>query len=82
MLTMDTQRQIIAQPKTQNKVTTKVCWTDAFLIFLGVYTNAHPQKSQQIAKYLHDIRNWWVTYDEQFRLKMSKNASQDWGGEQ
>lgn len=56
MLTMDTQRQIIAQPKTQNKVTTKVCWTDAFLIFLGVYTNAHPQKSQQLAKYLHDIR--------------------------
>lgn len=47
---------IIAQPETQNKITTIERWTDVFLIFLSIYTNAHSQKTQQIVKYLHDVR--------------------------
>lgn len=33
MLTKNTQGQIIAQPKTQYRITTIEHWTDAFLIF-------------------------------------------------
>jgi hypothetical protein len=42
------------------------------------------RRLQQLFKYLHDIRlgaqmyNGWVTYDEQFRLRMAHNPPQDW----
>ena len=48
----------------------------------------HPGKAQELLKYLRDIRLAayrapsalaWVQYDEQFRLKKSRNPSSSWG---
>ncbi|XP_061188703.1 uncharacterized protein LOC133196870 [Saccostrea echinata] len=84
-LSMDAQGQIIAQPKNTNKITSIDKWTDAFLIFASIYLTAHPNKTQQLLKYLHDVRlgaeksQGWVTYDEQYRLRMAINPNGNWG---
>lgn len=50
-----------------------------------MYVAVHPVRTQQLIKYMHDIRlgaqqsNGWATYDEQFRLRMAHYLSQDWG---
>ncbi|XP_062618517.1 uncharacterized protein LOC134280106 [Saccostrea cucullata] len=84
-LTMNAQGHIIAQPKNANKITSIEKWTDAFLIFSSIFLAAHPSKTQQLLKYLHDVRlgaeksQGWVTYDEQFRLRMALNPNGNWG---
>jgi hypothetical protein len=63
-------------------------WTSAFIIFTSIMIEKHPGKAQELLKYLRDIRLAayrapsalaWVQYDEQFRLKKSKNPSSSWG---
>lgn len=67
VLTMDTHWQIIAQLKTQNKITTGLMHLKFSLAF--ILTHTHKKKNQQIVKYLHDLRlgakkyDWWVRYD-------------------
>ena len=84
-LTMDSQGNIVSQPKQLAKIGSIERWTDAFLIYASIFLAAHPHRLQQLFKYLHDIRlgaqksNGWVIYDEQFRLRMAHNPSQDWG---
>ena len=60
-------------------------WTDAFLIYFSIYCRAHPQKVQDLLKYMHTIRLGakrcplgWKTYDEQFRLRMANNPTNSW----
>ena len=85
LLMLDSQGQIISKPKSPNKITSIERWSDAFLIFVSIFILAHPDKTLQLLKYMHDVRlgaeksNGWVTYDEQFRLRMSINPSQNWG---
>ena len=31
-------------------------WTDAFVIFMGIYLSAHPEKTQDLLKYMNTIR--------------------------
>ena len=63
-------------------------WTSAFLVFISVMLEKHPQKAQELLKYMRDIRlaagsannaTAWVRYDEQFRLKNSKFPDSSWG---
>ena len=84
-LSVDNRGQLVAQPKQPNKLTTIERWTDTFVIFASVYLAAHPERTLQLWKYLHDIRLGaskavgWINYDEQFRLRMAMNPSMDWG---
>lgn len=84
-LSMDSQGQIIAQPKHNHRLTTIEKWTDAFIIYACIYLTAHPSKTHQLFKYMHDVRlgaeksQGWVTYDEQYRLRMAINPSNNWG---
>ncbi|XP_078331937.1 uncharacterized protein LOC111128733 isoform X2 [Crassostrea virginica] len=84
-LSLDTQGQLVAQPKSLAKIASTDNWTEAFLIFASIYLEAHPDRTQQILKYMHDIRlgaetsKGWVVYDEQYRLKMSISPFNNWG---
>lgn len=84
-LSMDSQGQIIAQPKHNHRLATIEKWADAFIIYACIYLTAHPSKTHQLFKYMHDVRlgaeksQGWVTYDEQYRLRMAINPSNNWG---
>lgn len=84
-LTIDAQSNIISQPKPTTRITSIEKWTNAFLNYISIYTAVHPLKSQQLIKYMHNVRlgahnsNEWVSYHEQFRLRIAHNPSQDWG---
>lgn len=55
-LSVDAQGQLVAHPKQTHKISSVDNWTDAFLIFSSIYLEAHPNKTQQMLKYMHDIR--------------------------
>ena len=56
VLSLDQNGQIISQPKQPNKISTIERWTDAFLIFTSIYAAAHPSRTQELLKYMHDVR--------------------------
>ena len=41
-LSLDTQGQLVAQPKTVAKIASIDNWTEAFIIFASIYLEAHP----------------------------------------
>lgn len=61
-------------------------WTDAFIVFMHVYLSAHPQDAIGMLKYMYTIRLGakrvsglrWKLYDEQFRMRKSKNTKKEW----
>ena len=74
--------------KAKGKITTISKWTDAFIVYVSVYSAAHPSASQGLLKYMHDVRLGasrcnegdlgWRRYDEQFRLRRSVDPSIPW----
>ena len=63
-------------------------WTSAFLVYMSIVLEKQPNKSQELLKYMRDIRlasnrsqfpSCWVKYDEQYRLKKANNPSSSWG---
>ncbi|KAK3099696.1 hypothetical protein FSP39_008146 [Pinctada imbricata] len=76
--------ELIIKPKTNQKIATIARWTDAFLTFSSIYLSAHPNKTQEILKYMHDVRvgaergGNFIKYDEQFRLRQSFEPSASW----
>ncbi|KAK6179792.1 hypothetical protein SNE40_012069 [Patella caerulea] len=91
----DSERRLSLGPNgeimTKEKSTIKIFdiekWTDAFLIYLSIYSSVHPTKFQDMLKYISTIRlgasrirtMGWKTYDEQFRLKLANDPSGSWG---
>lgn len=81
--------KLVVEKQTQQKPIYNISsWTSAFIIFMSVIIEKHPGKSQELLKYLRDVRlaairapsaSAWVHYDEQYRLKKSKNPSSSWG---
>ena len=61
-------------------------WTDAFIIFAGIYLTAYPSTANALLKYMHTIRLGanrssgigWKNYDMQFRMKKAKNPALSW----
>lgn len=60
-------------------------WTDAFLIYISIFISAHPDKTQELLKYMHLIRlaesrsaNDWLSYDQQYRLRKAYNPTTSW----
>lgn len=80
--------QILLEPKkTAGKIDTIDKWTDAFLVFMSIYVQAHPSSATSLIKYMSIVRLGaartkslgFKSYDEQFRVKKAKNPSLDWG---
>jgi len=61
-------------------------WTSAFLNYILVITENHPSKASELIKYITILRNAaaefpaskWLLYDQQFRLRISRNPSRSW----
>jgi len=80
--------ELVLQTKQQSKIYTVEQWTDAFLVFFCIFILAHPDKTQELLKYMNNIRIaekrcgkgiGWKLYDENFRLKMAQNCNVSWG---
>ena len=72
--------------KPKQMITSISAWTSAFLIFSSVYLNAHPNRTQELLKYMHLVRTaasryggfGWRSYDQQFRLRMQECPQRSW----
>lgn len=61
-------------------------WTEAFITYIQVVIENHPNKAHELLKYLSVIRGasdecptvQWVQYDQQFRLRVSRNPTRSW----
>ncbi|OWF51513.1 uncharacterized protein LOC110449062 [Mizuhopecten yessoensis] len=61
-------------------------WTDAFIIFMSIYTSEHPEDISGLLKYMHSVRTGakrvtglsWKAYDEQFRLRKAQIYTKPW----
>lgn len=66
------------------KITSIEKWTDAFLIFVSVFTSVHVSNFQDMLKYMHDVRTGadrsagWKLYGEQFRFKIAMYPAKSW----
>ena len=60
-------------------------WTSAFIIFTSIILEKYRTRSQELLKYMRDIRiaasrsSGWFKYDEQFRLQKVANPHSSWG---
>ncbi|CAC5411629.1 unnamed protein product [Mytilus coruscus] len=70
----------------QSKIFSIEVWTTAFIIFTSIYCNLHPERFQELLKYMSIIRLGakrcnnlgWKHYDEQFRLRKAIDPNGSW----
>ena len=82
----DAGRAILKQAKTPRRITSISAWTSAFLSFSSIYLAFHPQRTQDLLKYMHTIRSaairfassGWRQYDINFRMRMQRNPQKSW----
>ena len=87
MLEVNASGQLVVKQKVGKIITDISSWIDAFLIFTSIYIYAHPNSSQGLLKYMHDVKLGasrstglgWREYDQQFRLKKARLPSTSWG---
>ncbi|KAK6175760.1 hypothetical protein SNE40_014153 [Patella caerulea] len=85
-LYIDADGKIISKEKESNKYLDIEKWTDAFIIFMSIYTCAHPTKCHELLKYMTTIRmrvsrtngHGWRQYGEQFRRKRPQAPHSSW----
>ena len=61
-------------------------WTNAFIIYMGIYIQKHPQRAQELLKYMQTVRTYangfsyttWVEYDREFRARQERNPTRSW----
>jgi hypothetical protein len=78
--------ELVLRPDiSRKKITSIEQWTSAFIIFSSIYCSAHPNRFNELLKYMHIIRLstersslGWRYYDEQFRLRKAQNPSSSW----
>ena len=76
-----------SQEKPTIKINTISAWTSAFLVYAAVYLSYHPQRAQEILKYMHTVRSaairfgsyGWRQYDINFRMRQQRNPQNSWG---
>ena len=79
-------RAILKQAKTVRRISSISAWTSAFLSYSSIYLAFHPQRTQEILKYMHTIRSaairfassGWRQYDINFRMRMQRNPQKSW----
>ena len=79
---------LVAQHTLQSKKEIKDIgtWTNAFIIFMGVYMLKHAHRGQELLKYLASIRSYaqgfsteaWLGYDVEFRMKQEREPTRSW----
>ncbi|XP_033760464.1 uncharacterized protein LOC117342417 [Pecten maximus] len=70
----------------KEKITNIEKWTDAFHIFMSIYLERFPHKTQELLQYISTIRGaasqgvsgGWQIYDEQFRARLSQSPGSPW----
>lgn len=74
--------ELVLKPFTSKRQINDIeSWTDAILIYSSIYLSAHPDKIQDMLKYIHTIRTaasrhgstGWKNYDQQFRLRLARD---------
>jgi hypothetical protein len=85
MLEVNASGQLVVNQKVEEIITDISMWLDAFLIFTSIYISAHRNSSQELLKYMHDVKLGastglaWGDYDQQLRLKKACMPSTSWG---
>ena len=85
VMVLNSKDELVTKAKTTKSITSIKMWTDAFLIYISIYTSLHQDKFQEMLKYMHDVRigsdrsGNWKAYDEQFRLKLVSDPTKSWG---
>ena len=77
-LSLNCSGELVIKPSKKQTIDNIESWTDAFIIFSGIYLSAHPEKTQELLKYMSTIRTGakrhgglgYLSYDQQFRLRM------------
>lgn len=77
---------IVTKEKQKTPISNIEKWTDAFIIYMSIYISAHPEKCQDLLKYMQSVRLGasrikglgWRDYDTQFRLKVAADPSKQW----
>ena len=81
------QGELILQPdQNYKKIFSIDTWTTAFIIFTSIYCSAHPEKFQDLLKYMSMVRLGasrcanlgWKMYDEQFWLRKAQDPVNAW----
>ena len=79
--------QIVLHERKPNvKINSINSWSSAFLVFMAIYLRAHPNRNQELFKYMHIIRTaasrfsgWgWREYDRNFRMRMQAHPQKSW----
>jgi len=79
--------QFTIKPQSKiKKIENIESWTDAFVNFVIIYIQRHPNKAVELLKYMSIVREASVLnpfqscyqYDVQFRLRMAYNPSRSW----
>lgn len=78
--------KLVIKKRMQSGVITSIhAWSSAFMVFMSVFLESHPNEIQQLLKYMRDIRLLasrcaaWPWYEEQFRLKKARYPDSSWG---
>ena len=68
------------------KVDSLAKWTSAFLVYSSIFIEFHPQRAQEMLKYIQLIRSaairfgstGWRLYDSHFRMRQQRNPQNPW----
>ena len=68
------------------KIDSLAKWTSAFLVYSSVFIDFHPQRAQEMLKYIQIIRSaairfgsiGWRLYDSHFRMRQQRNPQNLW----
>lgn len=69
-------------PPPKNKIFSIEVWTNAFLVYMSIYIEAHPESVHDLLKYCHLIRSaasryhgfGWRDYDTEFRHRLHRGG--------
>ena len=79
--------ELVLKPKVPNVNIQDIGqWTDAFIVFIYLYTTVHTDCTQWLLKYMQSVRlranrfggQGWKSDDEQFRLRKAQDPSKSW----
>lgn len=76
--------ELMVKPPQSVKVINSIeNWTDAFIVYSSIFLSGHPERSQELLKYMSNIRTaasrhsglGWKHYDQQFRLRLADDPA-------
>ena len=73
--------RICIKPQAQKKIEDIDVWSDAFAIYVAIYTSRFPNASASLMQYfanikhLHRVKGNWISYDQSFRRHRAISGS-------